>query len=431
VKRSVIRSLCALSIALFTILVTPAASFGADFFPITNPCPAAPVPPGGTCQPAGITSGPDGNVWFTEENGNRIGRITPGGAITEFTSGLAAGALPVEIVAGPDGRLWFTQLGRTKIGAITTGGSITEYPSGSSLDAPADGITVGPDGAIWFTEFSSGGTSRIGRMTTDGSLTDQFPLPLSSGPGDITVGPDNRLWFTESNGKIGAITTGGVDTHYPPTGTVNDPSGITSSGTGLWFTEHGASQVRRIEVTGAIGAPTPVGAGPSAIATGADGALWFTEEIAGRIGRITPSGVLTNEFPASSPGAQPGGITSGSDGALWFSELVGNNIGRIATAPPFVPPPPPPGPPPVTSTKKNCKVPKLRNLTVKKARKKLKKAGCKYKIRGKGRVRSTVPKAGRTTTKRVVVKFKRKKAKRSGRRATAGGQLIAAKGGLQ
>ncbi len=60
-------------------------------------------------------------------------------------------------------------------------------------------------------------------------------------------------------------------------------------------------------------------------------------------------------------------------------------------------------------------MPKLKNLTVKKARSKLKKAGCKYKIRGKGRVRSTTPKAGRTTTKTVTVKCKakRKKAKRS------------------
>jgi hypothetical protein len=60
-------------------------------------------------------------------------------------------------------------------------------------------------------------------------------------------------------------------------------------------------------------------------------------------------------------------------------------------------------------------VPKLKGLTVKKARKKLKKAGCKYKIRGKGKVRSTVPKAGASTTKSVLVKLakKRKKAKRS------------------
>jgi streptogramin lyase len=27
--------------------------------------------------PVGITSGPDGNLWFTESGGNQIGRITP------------------------------------------------------------------------------------------------------------------------------------------------------------------------------------------------------------------------------------------------------------------------------------------------------------------------------------------------------------------
>jgi streptogramin lyase len=35
----------------------------------------------------GITSGPDGNLWFTEETHNAVGRITPGAVITEFTAG--------------------------------------------------------------------------------------------------------------------------------------------------------------------------------------------------------------------------------------------------------------------------------------------------------------------------------------------------------
>jgi virginiamycin B lyase len=437
VKRSIIRSLFATTVALIALVVTAAVAPAAQHFGIPTACPPGPVPPGGTCQPAGIASGPDGNLWFTEENGNRIGRITVGGAITEFTAGLTAGAKPVEIVAGPDGRLWFTQLGRTKIGAITTSGAITEYPSGSNLNAPADGIAVGPDGALWFTEFLSGGSSWVGRMTTAGTLTDEFLLPFGSGPGDITSGPDNRLWFTEANGKIGAISTAGADFHYPLVGAspFTDPSGITASGGSLWVTDHGASTIRRVSTSGDISPPTPVGTGPSAIATGADGALWFTEETAGKIGRITTSGVLTNEFPASSPSAAPSGIAAGPDGALWFTETVGNTIGRIATSTGSgggggTPPPPPP-PPPAASTAKKCKVPKLRGLTVKKARSKLRKAKCKYKIRGKGRVRSTVPKAGRTTTKRVTVKCKRKKAKRNGRRATAGGRLIASKGGLQ
>ena len=51
-------------------------------------------------SPAGITAGPEGNVWFAENAGSgAIGRITPGGTITEFTAGVSG---PVEgIAAGP------------------------------------------------------------------------------------------------------------------------------------------------------------------------------------------------------------------------------------------------------------------------------------------------------------------------------------------
>jgi streptogramin lyase len=35
-----------------------------------------PIPTAGS-QPAGIAAGPDGNLWFAEQLGNKIGRITP------------------------------------------------------------------------------------------------------------------------------------------------------------------------------------------------------------------------------------------------------------------------------------------------------------------------------------------------------------------
>ena len=40
------------------------------------------LPPGR--GPEGITTGPDGNLWFCEEEGNRIGRQTyPGGVVNK------------------------------------------------------------------------------------------------------------------------------------------------------------------------------------------------------------------------------------------------------------------------------------------------------------------------------------------------------------
>jgi hypothetical protein len=53
-----------------------------------------------------------------------------------------------------------------KIGRITTSGTITEFPLPTPRSAP-QGVTSGPDGAIWFTEFNAG---KIGRLSI-GSAT--------------------------------------------------------------------------------------------------------------------------------------------------------------------------------------------------------------------------------------------------------------------
>jgi virginiamycin B lyase len=325
-------------ISLLAVLLLAPAAFAITEFPV--PTPAS--------QPAGITVGPDGALWFTEEapSANKIGRITTAGSFSEFpvtTPAPSTSTGPAEITMGPDGRLWFTEFGASKIGAITTGGVISEWslPSGSE----PDGITAGPDGRLWFTEP---GSNKIGAITTAGSIT-EYSLPTGGNPGDITVGPDGRLWFTESDpaNKIGAITTAGSVSEYGlPSG--SDPSGITASGGALWFTEHLANKIGRISTTGAITEYGPTGSGPSGITTGSDGALWFTETIANQIGRISTTGAII-EFPVPTPASEPGAIAAGPDGALWFNEFAANQIGRIEPATSSVtppPPPPPPSPPP-------------------------------------------------------------------------------------
>src|SRR5438034_10579201 len=69
--------------------------------------------------PIGIAAGPDGNLWFTDDGLNKIGRITTAGAITEYLVPTACSG-PTGIAAGPDGNLWFTEADGKKIGRITT-----------------------------------------------------------------------------------------------------------------------------------------------------------------------------------------------------------------------------------------------------------------------------------------------------------------------
>jgi streptogramin lyase len=288
----------------------------------------APSPGSG---PHTIISGPDGNLWFTEEadpnsfgnRGNRVGRITPTGVITEFVVPTIASS-PTGITAGPDGNLWFAEYFGQKIGRITLTGVITEFPlPGGGFPY---GITAGPDGNLWFVERFG---NSVGRMTTSGTIT-EFPIPTSSSqPFGITAGLDGNLWFTESSGnKIGRISTAGVITEFALPTSSGNPYWITAGPDGnMWFTEGTTNKIGRITPAGVITEfPVPTAnSGLSQIGPGPDGNLWFTERSVGKIGRITPGGVIT-EFPVPTAGAGPEGITTGPDGKLWFTEATGNKI---------------------------------------------------------------------------------------------------------
>jgi len=70
----------------------------------------------GLSNPEAITVGPDGALWFT--NNDSIGRMTPTGRFTAFTSFRMS--TPAGITAGPDGALWFTNNFNNSIGRVTT-----------------------------------------------------------------------------------------------------------------------------------------------------------------------------------------------------------------------------------------------------------------------------------------------------------------------
>jgi streptogramin lyase len=117
-------------------------------------------------HPRQIVRGPDGNMWFTEYDRGLIGRLSPSSfSVTGEFPTLTPLSGPWGITVGKDGALWFTEqgdLGSTvdKIGRITTGGTVTEF-SIPLTGVSAQGIAVGPDGSLWFCEP---GANRVGRL---------------------------------------------------------------------------------------------------------------------------------------------------------------------------------------------------------------------------------------------------------------------------
>ena len=111
-----------------------------------------PLPSGSSLSAVagGITTGPDGNIWFTDPGANAIGMINPTThAISLFTiptSGAGGGG----ITTGPDGNLWFCEGGANAIGMINpTTHAISSFTIPTSGASPAN-ITAGPDGNVWF-----------------------------------------------------------------------------------------------------------------------------------------------------------------------------------------------------------------------------------------------------------------------------------------
>jgi sugar lactone lactonase YvrE len=165
-------------------------------------------PAGATLGTYPVGSGPgaiafDGtNMWVANYSAGASASVTelsPSGATVGT---YAAGSNPAAIAF--DGtNMWVTNLFNNSITELSpTGTTLHTYQIPTS-DSRPEFITLGADGAMWFTEING---NNVGRITSDGTIT-EIPVPTPSGePLGITKGPDGNIWFTEKSGdKVGTV----------------------------------------------------------------------------------------------------------------------------------------------------------------------------------------------------------------------------------
>src|SRR6266849_9953615 len=81
--------------------------------------------PGLTGAPFWIVTGPDGNLWFTETS-NAVGEMTTAGVLVgEFPLPISGSGLD-QIASGADGSLWITEFLGDRIGKVSTAGVVTD-----------------------------------------------------------------------------------------------------------------------------------------------------------------------------------------------------------------------------------------------------------------------------------------------------------------
>ena len=142
-------------------------------------------------EPAGITVGPDCNIWFTEMNSGYVGRIDESGMITEFTLP-TPNSQPLGITLGPDGNLWIAESAANQIAKLTlpTGSPTTCSTLGLPPVAKCQNVTVstatGTCKSPATVSIDNGSTDPNGQTLTS-LLAPPAPYNLGTTPVGLTV----------------------------------------------------------------------------------------------------------------------------------------------------------------------------------------------------------------------------------------------------
>ncbi len=147
-----------------------------------------------------LVSGPDGNLWFTQQYGG-LGRITSAGAITVLSG---ANQSSTRILVH-DNALWLNP-GYTYVQRVTTEGTVSNTSSCGGYY-----LAVGADNHFWCGSTFSSNDISLNRQiitTTQSNLTAQsigIGSTASSQISDLISDSNGKIWYIQGN-KVGVLT---------------------------------------------------------------------------------------------------------------------------------------------------------------------------------------------------------------------------------
>ena len=286
-------------------------------------------------NPAGIYVDENNDIWFTESGRDIIGRLTPATShLTEWTlpgatstpgsPSLKPWGIYVQVVTTPtytNRFVWFTENLGNKIGRIeVTSNRLTIWDLGSlglGTYQPTD-LTIGVFQTLPVAIITNENNkiSVLGNDTGGGSLYQETALPsLSSGPMGLTYdSPRNAAWFAENSvSNIASLNTTNVlagQLFTPTYCTIAPQSGSPSCTSPSTMTSNNITQtIHRLVGVSNIQSPTSATVGIHQ----------------GPINGITEYSLPTNT-------SRPSYVAVDSSGSVWFTEsnLTINRIGRLS-----------------------------------------------------------------------------------------------------
>jgi virginiamycin B lyase len=286
-----------------------------------------------------IVTAPDGTMWFTEEDANKVGRITPDGQITEF-------AFPAEfpgtttlkdLDVAPDGTIWVVYESGERVRHMNPDGSVIADGQLDSSGYPyGEEVRVGPDGTAWITmSYDEDYVVRVVGTTI-------FSDPNAPGCEDsLGEAADGSMWCRQGDGLIHINGTASGGVRYPAGRYAAYPYAIAAGPVGsIWFGRYFSGTMFTSPDDGEVGyldaATSRVTAydtgsrtAPADLVQGPDGNMWFTSiGAAAGIGHVSAKG---SGALAAIGGYEPASLTFAKDGAIFATDPTNNVILRVTT----------------------------------------------------------------------------------------------------
>jgi len=174
----------------------------------------------------GLTLDSQGNPVFAEANTNSISQLVlESNLIRRFNVGTAVKHL-VGDPSNPN-EVWFTEENANKIGRldistcdVPTCGLLYEWSIPTAVSQPS-GITIDSNGNVWFAETAA---NQIARLDTATNNIFEYPTGTVKSPRQIALSGPDQLFVTEASGAVDVVSTGsssayvngGTSTHVDP-----------------------------------------------------------------------------------------------------------------------------------------------------------------------------------------------------------------------
>ncbi len=197
--------------------------------------------------PASLALAPDGSLWFTEMQADKIARLvvttTTDFAFQEYYTATLRGGRPYGLaMVAPS--VWVAETAHNRVIQFTPPNSWVFITGlGYDIDEPYELTAKGQDN-IWGSERHGNRITQFGMGTLP--VANPYPLtPAQSMPTALALDTQNHIWFTQSRaGQIGKLIPLSTTTYYPlPLSGLTPTSIATDGSTGIWVFAYRAHSI--------------------------------------------------------------------------------------------------------------------------------------------------------------------------------------------